>query len=353
MAKKTNDEYNMLSSQIGDLGGDVQEGLGKLDHKRSYGQREDLTQEEESSKAAFLNRSNAREQATKEVVDTPISDGWVPLDKDEFGVRGKFYPETWDFYIRPATTQAIKGWVSIDEKKPWQLNQTFDEIVKLCVKIKDGENTISWRNINTWDRFWLILKIREVTFASHKKTITFEDTCSDCGSEMVFELRADTLHYEFPDEELVDKYWNPEYMTWDIDPQEYGVEDHDPITLHTPTLIVQQTILDWAQRQNSRNKKIDETFASTFLPWLLGKTGKDDAMIDRQIQKIEKEYRSWSVAMQEFMTDVIRNITINPFETLKQTCPHCGEEVISNVQFPDGIKVLFETETKVQKFGSR
>lgn len=358
MAKKRED-YDAIASQIGDLGGEPtnkEEGLGKLVHKKSYGQREDLTTEEKAAEESFLQRSNARRLTLEDRYDeqdTPIADGWIPLSREEFGIRGQFYPEGWDFYIRPATPQAIKGWLSIDEKRAWELNQTFDEIIKLCVKIKSGESTISWRNINSWDRFWLILKVREATFASNKKTITFEDSCSECGSEMTFELRANTLHYEFPDDELINKYWNPEDMVWDIDPAEYGVKDHDIVTLHTPTLIIQQTILDWAQRMRGRGKKIDETFAATFLPWLLGKVGKDDNIIDRQIQKLEKEYRSWSVAMHAFMTDVVRNITINPFETLKQTCPHCGEEVVSNVQFPDGIKILFDTETGIQKFGSR
>lgn len=354
------DKYEALASQIGDLGGESNEssaGLGKLKNKRAYGQKEDLTPEEEASKEAFLNRqkkvfTDSDEGYTD--TDTPVLDGWIPLSIDEFGVRGQFYPSSWEFYIRPATTMAMKNWVGIDEKNAMQLNKTFDEIIKQCVKIKKSDGTsVPWSNVNTWDRFWLILKVREVTFANNKKTITFEDNCTECDEEITFELRSNTLHYEFPDSDIVDKHWDPESMTWKIDLSEYGVDDHDPVTLYTPTLSRQQAIIDWVQRMYNRNKKVDETFASTYLPWLLPRVIRDENQFDKMVQKIEKEYKSWSFECYSLMTDIIRNITINPKETLKQVCPHCGEEVISNVQFPNGVKILFQTETKIQKFGSR
>ena len=76
-------------------------------------------------------------------------------------------------------------------------------------------------------------------------------------------------------------------------------------------------------------------------------------MFDKQIKKVYNEYKKWDVAFFKFMLQVVNNITINPKETLKQNCPHCGEEVVSNVQFPNGVKVLFDVETGSKKFGSR
>ena len=86
---------------------------------------------------------------------------------------------------------------------------------------------------------------------------------------------------------------------------------------------------------------------------MLNKTSKDPQILDRQIQKLYAEYKSWSVDMYSFMRDVVKNITINPSEKLKQTCPHCSMEATSTVQFPNGIKELFNAGTKAMKFGSR
>lgn len=373
MAKKH--DYEALEQQIGDLGGDPvvetqEEGLGKLQHKAAYGQREDLSSAEEKEMKAFLERQKkarearenpeADEQPQSRVMDfshsnvpeTPIADGWVVLPRKAFGIRSQFYPEGWEFYIHAASTMAIKNWISVDEENAVQLNKVFDEILKLCVKVRNGEQTIPWSRINTWDRFWLILKVRELTFTNNKSSVTFEDDCSECDQTLTFTLTPDSLHYEFPDEDIVEKHWNAEEMKWIIDPTEYGV-DADEINLYVPTVGVQQAIIDWAQRQINRKKKVDENFVSVFLPWMINKVSRDENQFDRQVAKLEKAYRAWPVDFHMLMTDIVKNVTINPQETLKQVCPHCGEEVVSNVQFPNGVKVLFEVETRVQKFGSR
>ena len=157
------------------------------------------------------------------------------------------------------------------------------------------------------------------------------------------------MHYEFPDEALVESYWNGN--VWEIDPTEYDVE-YPPITLYTPKLGKDSMIIDWAVAKQREGGKIDETFIE-FLVWMIDKPSKDMNIFDHQIQKIYKEYKNWSVDMFSFMQDVIRNITINPSEKLRQVCPHCGAEVTSNVQFPNGIKAIFNVTTRAKKFGSR
>jgi hypothetical protein len=203
--------------------------------------------------------------------------------------------------------------------------------------------------MNSWDRFWFTLKIREITFITGEQKIEFEDTCSECEEDLIYTLKSENLFYEFPDEDLIDNYWNG--TNWVIDPSEYDLED-PVITLYTPTIGKDQAIIDWATNKVRAGGKIDETFI-TYLVWMLPKASKDAQMLDRQIQKLYKEYKSWSVDMFSFMQDVVRNITINPSEKLRQTCPHCGAEATSNVQFPNGIKAIFNVATKAKKFGSR
>ena len=83
----------------------------------------------------------------------------------------------------------------------------MNEIVRSCVSIFD-ENTnmaVSWDKINSWDRFWFVLKIREYTFVHGESRVEFTDSCSECDEDIDFELTANGLFYEFPDEE---------YSTW-------------------------------------------------------------------------------------------------------------------------------------------
>ena len=114
--------YDVLDAEIGEIGEDKP--LKKLKHKASYGQKEDLTSDEQSKLDAFLARSNSH----KNQDSSPISQGWIPIDREEMGMRSTFYPESWEFMIRPATVQAIKNWTAIDEERPDVMNSVFNEI---------------------------------------------------------------------------------------------------------------------------------------------------------------------------------------------------------------------------------
>jgi hypothetical protein len=352
---KKGQNYDSLEEQIGNVGErevvqEAPQSLGKLEHF-AKSKSEKLTESERDEMAAFLERSKQRSViGSMEGQDpTSISDGWIPIDRAEMGIRSMFYPEDWVFYIRPATVHAIKNWTAIDEERPDIVNNVFNDIIRTCVKIQSGSSSVSWQNMNSWDRFWFTLKIREVTFVTGEQKIEFEDTCSECEEDLHYTLKSEHLFYEFPDDELIEKYWTG--TNWVIDPSEYDLDD-PVVTLYTPTLGKDQAIIDWATAKVRSGAKIDETFIN-YLVWMLPKASKDAQMLDRQIQKIHKEYKSWSVDMFSFMQDVVRNITINPSEKLKQTCPHCGSEATSNVQFPNGIKAVFNVATKAKKFGSR
>lgn len=338
-----------LAAEIGDLGAETPQGLGRLQHKASYGQKEDLNEAEQESLNSFLNKSKQLKQENEEREAIEISGGWIPVSKDSLGIRAMFYPMEWEFYVKPATMQAIKNWTAIDETRPDQVNKVFDEIVKQCVKIDThSPQGAGYAQINSWDRFWFILKVREYTFTVGESKIEFEDECTECGQNLLFNLTADSLHYEFPDENLINDYWNG--REWVIDPREYDV-DHEPITLYTPKLGKDSMIIDWAVAKQREGGKVDEGFIE-FLVWMIDKPSRDLSMFDRQVQKLYKEYKEWDVDMFTFMKDVIRNITINPSENLAMRCPHCGQETISGVRFPDGINKLFGTG-KAKKFGTR
>lgn len=344
MAKRDIDES--IVSEIGALGGE-ETSLGKLQHKSAYGQKEDLNEDDRASLAAFLDKGKRLKEEKEEIA---ISSGWIPINRDDLGVRSNFYPESWEFFVKPATMQAIKNWTAIDESRPDQVNKVFDEIIKQCVKI-DTHSTqgAGWAQVNSWDRFWFILKVREYTFGVGENKVEFTDECTECAQEITYTLTANSLHYEFPDDNLIQDYWNG--TVWEIDPTEYDVE-HEPIKLYTPKLGKDSAIIDWAVAKQREGGKIDENFIE-MLVWLLDKPSRDASMLDRQIQKIYKEYKAWDVEMFTFMRDVIKNITINPKENLTTRCPHCGQETISGVQFPDGIQALFGSNKPRKKFGSR
>lgn len=355
--KNENDE--LLKNQIGNIGG-LEEQVNSLEGKKlkhTPGAQKELSRDQDEEMQEFLTRSRSRSKITKhEDVEIQssfprISEGWNEIDRIELGIRSQFYPDDWSFYIRPATVDAIKNWSAIDEERIDVLNTVFNDIIRSCVSIKSATGNIPWNRINSWDRFWFILKVRELTFKQGEAKIEFSDTCSECDEEIYYTLNPKSLFYEFPDDEIVNKHWNSSERIWYIDPSDYGL-NKAPIRLYIPTLEKDQAILDWGIAKARASKKLDQTFLR-FLPWMLSKVPKDAQVLDKFIMECYQVYKSWDVDMFEFMDEVIRNVTINPSEKLRQVCPHCGEEVVSNVRFPNGVRALFKTEAKHTKFGSR
>lgn len=355
--KNENDE--LLKNQIGNIGG-IEEQVNSLEGKKlkhTPGAQKELSREQDEEMQEFLTRSRSRSKIAKhEDIEIQssfprISEGWNEIDRIELGIRSQFYPDDWSFYIRPATVDAIKNWSAIDEERIDVLNTVFNDIIRSCVSIKSATGNIPWSRINSWDRFWFILKVRELTFKQGEAKIEFSDTCSECEQELLYSLNPKSLFYEFPDDEIVNKHWNSSERIWYIDPSDYSL-DRSPIRLYIPTLEKDQAILDWGIAKARANKKLDQTFLR-FLPWMLSKVPKDAQVLDKFIMECYQVYKSWDVDMFEFMDEVVRNITINPSEKLRQVCPHCGEEVVSNVRFPNGVRALFKTEAKHTKFGSR
>lgn len=354
-----NDFNEKMEQQIGDMGGEEmalpqEEGprsLGKLNH--IPGQQEGLTKEEEDSRAAFESAVDVKRG--RRVVDGnfEIQSGWVPIDRGGLGFRSQFYPRGWQFRVRPATVEAIKNWSSIDEENLAVVNNVMNEIIKNCVSIYD-ENTgtnIPWDKMNSWDRFWFILKTREYTFVKGEQALEFDEECDECGANVHFVLDANSLFYEFPDESVVERHWNAEERFWDIDPKEYDVNYHR-VKFYVPTLQKDSAILRWLYQQNETGKNIDEVFVK-FLPYMLERAPKDATLLDRMIKECHTEFKRWDSETFLFFDEVRRNITLNPTEKLITTCPNCGEEVRSTVRFPNGIKYLFAVQGRHKKFGSK
>ena len=159
--------------------------------------------------------------------------------------------------------------------------------------------------------------------------------------------------YDFPDEEVM-KYYSQEDRCWYIDPSEFGIEGEQPIQLYLPTLEKDAAIKQWliSRLQENRNRKIDQTFIR-FAGWLTPKISKDETIAQRQIREIELKYKSWDENMFSFRDEVRRHIIITPSNKLIINCPICGEEVTSNIRFPNSIRSLFDISGQHRKFGKK
>ena len=217
-----------------------------------------------------------------------IRDGWIDVPRERLGERALFYPDDWEFRIRPATVEAIRNWSMIDDDNPLSVNDVFNEVIKSCLAIVTPEGPKPWGNLCVWDRFFFLLLIREYTFKQGESEVSYEDDCPECDNPVKFKLSSSSLTYELPDPEIMPMY-DRDTRTWNIDPAEYDVPG-DPITFYLPTLEKDANVTAWlvARINENRNKKIDQVFMR-FLPWMAPKISKDEFLTFLLISFVKEE----------------------------------------------------------------
>ena len=318
----------------------------KLTHK--IGGRADTDKKEDAKLVEEKHLTRVGEKIGQNV---EVRDGWMDVDKRLLGDRAKFYPEDWQFKIRPATVEAIRNWSTIDDENPNSVDDVFNEILKYCLTIVTPTGNLPWGNIRSWDRFFFVLLVREYTFVQGEKKIEFTEDCPSCDNAVTFNLTSQSLVYELPDPEVM-KYFSQEEQNWMIDPNEYDVEWPEPVVLYLPTLEKDANIKAWLIDRVQNNKKVDNVFVK-FLPWLAPKISKDLTIAQRQIREYEVKFKTWDSEMFDFMNEVVNNIAVLPSTKLIETCPVCGEEVSAQISFQDGIRSLFNMAGGRKKFGKK
>lgn len=318
----------------------------KLEHSVGGRTKADKERDQETINQMGLSRVGENIKTKAE-----IREGWIPVDRALLGERDIFYPESWSFKIRPATVDTIRKWSTIDDENPLVIDEVFTEVLQSCLSISDGTKLIPYGNLNSWDRFFFILLVREYTFINGEQKIQFSEDCPECDNEVTYELTTQSLMYDMPDQEVM-KYYDRETRTWNIDPQDFGLDEEDIITLYIPTIERDANIRNWMVNRIRDGKKVDNVFLK-FLPWMAQRVQKDVNMATKTIRQCEIKYKAWDTNMFTFMDDVIRNIVVTPAQTLSAQCPVCGEEVTTQIRFQDGISSLFNVQNKFRKFGKK
>ena len=146
-------------------------------------------------------------------------EGWIMINKSILNGREIFYPEDWQFKVRPATVEAIRNWSAIDDQNVNSVDDTFNEILKSCLAIQTSRGPLPWGNIRSWDRFFFINLAREYTFVQGEHKVEYEEECPNCENPVTFTLNSSKLMYDMPDPEVM-PYFSQETQTWTIDPEE-------------------------------------------------------------------------------------------------------------------------------------
>ena len=361
MNQTVDERENALVNQIGDMGNVSQESTNKEERSSNLADQYIGTQlthnigrtsvEEDIETRERLNLSKIGEKIGQ---NAEIRQGWLEVDRALLGERDKFYPSDWKFKIKPAEVEAIRNWSTINENNANSIDEVFNEILKCCLSIQSNTGSKPWHSINSWDRFFFILLIREYSFKKGESNVEYTEECPNCECPVTFTLNSQSLMYDMPDPEVMN-YYDTSNRTWNISPLDFDVDTNQEIvTLYLPTLEKDANIKAWliSKYQENRNYNPDRVFLK-FLPWMLPKISKDLTIANTQIRNANFTFKQWGIDMFQFMNEVIDNINVTPGTNLIETCQSCGEEVTSPIRFQNGIGSLFNVVSQHKKFGKK
>ena len=265
----------------------------------------------------------------QQVENVKVSD----LQYFNFDIRelpcGQFYPAGTLFMVRPAQVKEIQAYSMVDDQNFYDIVEKMNDMLQACVRIKYPDGRVSsFLDIKDQDRLFLIFLIRELTFQQGNGLSVNNVRCT-CGQENSVELKRGNFVYYEIDEKLV-KFYNK------------GTGSYQFTTIHgksfeltPPNIGLQKAFSDYILRENNEKRNPNLSFLK-IIPFML--VGRSHITYDGIKAKL-KEFEDMDDISFQFLNAAVGKMTFG-IKELKTKCS-CGEEVHTDMQFPNGASGIF------------
>jgi len=258
--------------------------------------------------------------------------GWKNLPLEDLPSGGLFYPKGAQLTIRSAETKEIRHFSTIDERDFLNVDDKLNSIVESCSRLTiPGKPSAGYKDLLEFDRLFIILAIRELTFIKGESNLTMSIECSNCGNIDRIEISKDKISKLNIDERLL-KYHQPHTNTFNIQTKT-GEEIH----LHLPTLGVTSYVKNYTRIRSYQNQFIDETF----LRLALYTIPDYKSLNDKTFKEYNVETNQWTRDKISIIPALINLIDNAIIPSVAHQCTSCGVEGEHPISFHEGIKGLF------------
>ncbi len=241
---------------------------------------------------------------------------------------GQFYPTGTLFMVRPAQVREIQAYAMVDDNNFYDIVEKMNDMLQACVRIKYPDGKMgSYLEIKDQDRLFLIFLIRELTF-QQGNALAVNVRCG-CGNELKVELVRSNFVFHETDEKL-EKYFNIATKTF-----QFKTVNGKFFELTPPNIGLQKAFTDYIIKENQEKRTPNLAFLK-IIPFLM--SGRTSITIDGVKAKV-KEFEEMDDISFQFLNAAVGKMTIGISE-LKTTC-ECGEEVRTDMQFPNGASGIF------------
>jgi len=242
---------------------------------------------------------------------------------------GQFYPTGSLFMVRAAQVKEIQSYSMVDDENFYDIIEKMNDMLQACVRIKYPDGKLgSYLEVKDQDRLFLIFLIRELTFQTGN-SLAVTTSCRSCNTEHKIELNRNNFNFYDVDEKL-DKFFNMSSRTYN-----FKTVNGKQFELSPPNIGLQKAFTDYIIKENNEKKSPNLSFLK-IIPFMLA--GRSSITYDGIKAKL-KEFEEMDDISFQFLNAAVGKMTFGIKELLK-TC-ECGEEVHTEMQFPNGASAIF------------
>ena len=299
-----------------------------------------MSKEQEMSEEDYLKRhlndldagknpNNFNDNTQKPIVEgTKVSD----LQYFNFDIRelpcGQFYPTGTLFMVRPAQVKEIQAYSMVDDNNFYDIVEKMNDILQSCVRVKYSDGKIgSFLDIKDQDRLFLVFLIRELTFQSGN-SLSVNAKCG-CGEEISIELNKEHFVFHEIDEKL-EKFYSRNTGSYN-----FKTVNGKSFELTPPNIGLQKAFTDYIMKENNEKRNPNLAFLK-IIPFMMN--GRTSITYDGVKTKV-KDFEEMDDISFQFLNAAVGKMTFG-IKELKKTCT-CGEEVHTDMQFPNGASSIF------------
>jgi hypothetical protein len=242
---------------------------------------------------------------------------------------GRFYPTGTLLMVRPAQVKEIQAYSMVDDNNFYDIVEKMNGMLQSCVRVKYTDGKVgSYLEVKDQDRLYLIFLIRELTF-QQGNSLSVKALCPCDNTEIQVELKRENFAFHEIDEKL-DRFFNRSSNSYI-----FRLKNGREYEVTPPNIGLQKSFTDYIIKENNEKRTPNLAFLK-IIPFLLA--GRTSITYDGIKSKL-REFEEMDDISFQFLNSAVSKMTFG-IKELKKNC-ECGEEVRTEMQFPNGASGIF------------
>jgi len=282
--------------------------------------QEDIKEIKENLKNSVNNDKNSLEYLSVDIDMLPL---------------GLFYQYGTKIKIRAAKVHEVQAYSVVDDQNFLDVTEKMNQMLSSCVKVTlPNGNNGSYKDLKDGDRLFIIFMIRELTFQKGN-SLAKEVTCKHCSHEFSIPFRA-TANADYP--KTFDKHDMPEQLEkfYNKDLKCFEFDVNGTYKMAPPTIGIQELFYTDIKNKVQAQKTPNVSFLKIIPFMLYDRT----TITEDGIKSKEDEFKKMEMYTFQVINQAVDKMTFG-LKGLKMNCTGCGEEVHTDMAFPNGASSLF------------